>query len=47
MAPAEPDAYRLTPRALADLDDIWRHSAETWSVAQADRQWMRWRLSSP
>ena len=38
MAPAEPDAYRLTPRALADLDDIWRHSAETWSVAQADRQ---------
>jgi len=29
MAPAEPDSYRLTPRALADLDDIWRHSAET------------------
>jgi toxin ParE1/3/4 len=31
------DRYRLTPRALADLDDIWRFSAETWSVDQADR----------
>ncbi|MBX9909787.1 MAG: type II toxin-antitoxin system RelE/ParE family toxin [Beijerinckiaceae bacterium] len=29
--------YRLTPRALADLDDIWRFSAEIWSTAQADR----------
>ena len=29
--------YRLTPRALADLDDIWRFSAETWSIEQADR----------
>lgn len=29
--------YRLAPRALADLDDIWRFSAETWSVDQADR----------
>ena len=29
--------YRLTPRALADLDDIWRYSAETWSIEQADR----------
>ncbi len=29
--------YRLTPRALDDLDDIWRFSAETWSVTQADR----------
>jgi toxin ParE1/3/4 len=28
---------RLTPRALADLDDIWRFSAETWSIEQADR----------
>jgi len=31
------DRYRLTPRALADLDDIWRFSAETWSIEQADR----------
>lgn len=38
MAPGEPRGYRLTPRALADLDDIWRHSAETWFAAQADRQ---------
>ncbi|HEY0146486.1 MAG TPA: type II toxin-antitoxin system RelE/ParE family toxin [Methylovirgula sp.] len=29
--------YRLTPRALDDLDDIWRFSAETWSIKQADR----------
>lgn len=29
--------YRLAPRALADLDDIWRYSAETWSISQADR----------
>jgi toxin ParE1/3/4 len=28
--------YRLSPRALDDLDDIWRYSAETWSVPQAD-----------
>jgi toxin ParE1/3/4 len=29
--------FRLAPRALADLDDIWRYSAETWSIEQADR----------
>ena len=28
--------YQLTPKALADLDDIWRYSAERWSVDQAD-----------
>jgi len=28
---------RLTPRAIADLDDIWRYTAENWSIAQADR----------
>ena len=28
--------YRLTPSALQDLDDIWRYSAETWSIEQAD-----------
>lgn len=36
MPVAEATRYRLTPAALADLDDIWRYSAETWSVAQAD-----------
>ena len=29
--------YRLAPRALDDLDDVWRFSAETWSIEQADR----------
>jgi toxin ParE1/3/4 len=29
--------YRLAPRALDDLDEIWRFSAETWSIEQADR----------
>lgn len=29
--------YRLTPRALDDLEEIWRYTAETWSVGQADR----------
>jgi toxin ParE1/3/4 len=37
MSSSESGLYRLTPRALADLDDIWRYSAETWSVEQADR----------
>ncbi len=36
MAQAEAAGYRLTPRALADLEEIWRYSAETWSIAQAD-----------
>ncbi|MCW2283424.1 toxin ParE1/3/4 [Rhodoblastus acidophilus] len=30
-------SYRLAPRALADLDDIWRFSAENWGLEQADR----------
>lgn len=29
--------YKLTPKAIADLDPIWRYSAENWSVDQADR----------
>jgi toxin ParE1/3/4 len=37
MAPAEPGLYRLTPRALADLEDIWRHGVQTWSITQAER----------
>ena len=37
MSSVEGRRYRLTPRALEDLDEIWRYSAETWSIAQADR----------
>lgn len=33
----KPAHYRLTPKALADLEEIWLYSAETWSVEQADR----------
>jgi toxin ParE1/3/4 len=29
--------YLLTPRARADLDEIWNCTAERWSVAQAER----------
>ena len=29
--------YRLSPKAYADLDDIWRYTAERWSLIQADR----------
>jgi toxin ParE1/3/4 len=32
----EARSYRLTPRALDDLELIWRHTAETWSVNRAD-----------
>jgi toxin ParE1/3/4 len=37
MSSAEPPGYRLSPRALDDLEEIWRYSAETWSIDQADR----------
>ncbi|CUH68956.1 Toxin ParE4 [Thalassovita autumnalis] len=30
-------AYRLTPAAQCDLEDIWLYTAQTWSMAQADR----------
>ena len=33
---ASASRYELTPKALGDLDDIWRYTAETWSVDQAD-----------
>jgi toxin ParE1/3/4 len=29
--------YLLTPRARADLDEIWDYTAKRWSVAQAER----------
>jgi toxin ParE1/3/4 len=28
--------YRLTPRAEKDLEEIWRYTAEQWSVDQAE-----------
>ena len=37
MSPTESSrTYKLTPRARADLEDIWRHTAKTWSIDQAD-----------
>ncbi len=27
----------LTEKAIADLDDIWRYTLQTWSVEQADK----------
>ena len=33
---ANASRYELTPQALDDLDDIWRYTAGTWSVEQAD-----------
>ena len=36
MSFAEKPQYLLAPQALADLDDIWRFSAEKWSIRQAD-----------
>jgi len=29
--------YRLSPLAERDLEDIWRYTARTWSIDQADR----------
>ena len=29
--------YLLSPRARADLDDIWDYTVETWSAEQAER----------
>ena len=37
MKPGKPSHYRLTPRAIADLEEIWRYTADTWSIAQADQ----------
>lgn len=35
--PGDVRGYRLRPAARADLEDIWRYSAERWSVDQANR----------
>lgn len=37
MSSDKPVTYRLTPNALADLDNIWRFSSEKWSIERADR----------
>lgn len=29
--------FRLTPRAISDLEEIWRYTFKTWSADQADR----------
>lgn len=29
--------YKISKKALADIDEIWDHTAETWSTEQADR----------
>jgi toxin ParE1/3/4 len=29
--------YRLSPQALDDLEEVWRYTAEQWSIAQAER----------
>jgi toxin ParE1/3/4 len=34
---ASPLALRLTPQAERDLEAVWFYTADTWSVAQADR----------
>ena len=38
MSSRKSASYRLSPRALIDLEDIWRYTAETWSIEQADRR---------
>ena len=34
--PPSSRSYRLTPRARADLEEIWLYPLETWSLEQAD-----------
>ncbi|MDB4240793.1 type II toxin-antitoxin system RelE/ParE family toxin [Yoonia sp.] len=37
MAASSLTSYRLTPAAQNDLEDIWLHTSQRWSAAQADR----------
>jgi toxin ParE1/3/4 len=32
--------YRISKKAVADLDEIWFYTAEKWSLAQADRYYL-------
>ena len=34
--PARRHAYRLSPRAQSDLEEIWLHTFKNWSLKQAD-----------
>jgi len=36
MSSNKPTHYSLSPRALDDLDDVWRYTAENWTLDQAD-----------
>jgi len=36
MSSANSKLLGLAPKALADLEDIWRYTAENWSIDQAD-----------
>lgn len=37
MSSGDTGHYRISPRAREDLDDVWRYSAERWSIEQADK----------
>jgi len=37
MAKTKLSGYRLSPKAVSDLEGIWHYSAQTWSVERADR----------
>ncbi len=37
MSSNEASGYRLSPKALEDMEDIWRYTAENWSLEQADQ----------
>ncbi|WP_415156916.1 type II toxin-antitoxin system RelE/ParE family toxin [Maritalea sp.] len=36
MPTDKPTHYRLTPKAVDDLEGIWEYTAKQWSLAQAD-----------
>lgn len=36
MSSNRPPAFALSPRAEQDLEEIWRYTAENWSLKQAD-----------
>ena len=38
-------AVRLTPRAVADLDEIWTYGEERWGPAQAERYLRRFQAA--
>ena len=36
MSSSKAAPYSLSPKAVDDLDQVWRYTAETWSIDQAD-----------